>query len=117
MDKFKNVNDLEGHSAGDNVLKTVAQVLLSQIRQGNDFACRYGGDEFAIIVPGASPEGLESMSRRIVAAVPKACDDKVSVSMGMALMAPGETAADFLDRADRAVYEVKRKNGNGFAWG
>ena len=117
LDKFKAVNDNEGHSAGDNILKIVAQILLSEIRQGNDYACRYGGDEFAVIVPGITPEGLEIMARRIVEQVPQACRNQVSASMGLALLGNNETVAEFLDRADRAVYSVKHNGGNGFAWG
>lgn len=117
LDKFKDVNDTEGHSAGDNILKIVSQILLSEIRQGNDYACRYGGDEFAVIVPGISKEGLEAMAQRIVEQVPQACQDKVSASMGLALFKNDETVADFLNRADRAVYSVKRQGGNGFSWG
>ena len=117
LDKFKDVNDKEGHSAGDAILKTVAQILLSEVRQGNDYACRYGGDEFAIIVPGITPEGLEAMSRRIVEQVPAACEGKVTASVGLALIKENEGVADFLNRADRAVYCVKRDGGNGIAWG
>lgn len=117
LDKFKDVNDNEGHAAGDAILKTVAQILLSEIRQGNDYACRYGGDEFAVIVPGIPVEGLEAMARRIVEQVPAACEGKVTTSIGLALLNENESVADFLNRADRAVYCVKRNGGNGFTWG
>ena len=116
LDKFKDVNDEEGHSAGDAILKTIAQILLSEVRQGNDYVCRYGGDEFAIIVPGITEEGLEAMARRIVEQVPTACSNKVFASIGIALLQKDESGADFLNRADRAVYNVKRNGGNGFAW-
>ncbi len=117
LDKFKSVNDAEGHSAGDAILKTVAQILLSEVRQGNDYACRYGGDEFAVIVPGITPEGLESMAQRIVEQVPRACANKVCASLGLALLKEDESVSDFLNRADRAVYKVKGEGGDGFTWG
>ena len=117
LDKFKNINDEEGHSAGDAILKAVAQILLSEVRQGNDYACRYGGDEFTVIVPGITPAGLEAMALRIIEQVPNVCDNKVFASIGLALLKEGETAADFLHRAGRAVYSIKRNGGNGFAWG
>lgn len=117
LDKFKDVNDKEGHSAGDAILKTIAQILLSEVRQGNDYACRYGGDEFTVIVPGITAEGMEAMAGRIIDQVPRACGNRVFASIGLALLKENETASDFLDRADRAVYNVKRNGGNGLAWG
>ena len=117
LDKFKDVNDEDGHSAGDAILKAIAKILLSEVRQGNDYACRYGGDEFTVIVPGITPAGLEAMALRIIEQVPNTCKNKVFASIGLALLKDNESAADFLHRADRAVYNIKRNGGNGFSWG
>jgi diguanylate cyclase (GGDEF)-like protein len=55
MDKFKLLNDTHGHEAGDSMLRAVARLLLENTRAG-DVACRFGGDEFVVLMPGASLE-------------------------------------------------------------
>lgn len=114
LDWFKQVNDTLGHAAGDHVLRYVAQVLLSETRQG-DTVARVGGDEFVIVLPGlVDPSRLDAIARRIITrlAEPILHDGhpcKVSASIGMTV----STAYDYpqpdrmLSDADEALYAAK----------
>lgn len=116
LDFFKAVNDRLGHAAGDAVLARVAQVLRDGIRR-QDFAARIGGDEFVLILRGATgARRIATLGRRIIAAIevplmlPEGCAE-VSASIGAALSAryaapvPARMQAD----ADRALYASKHR--------
>jgi diguanylate cyclase (GGDEF)-like protein len=112
IDRFKAVNDQYGHAAGDEILSQVADRLSSSVRVG-DVVCRYGGDEFVVLLPGVSPAELESVSRRIDIAMsePFQLDGAVitiGASVGAAMGAPETSAADLVTRADHAMYDRKR---------
>ncbi|WP_305785789.1 putative bifunctional diguanylate cyclase/phosphodiesterase [Symbioplanes lichenis] len=119
MNGFKQVNDTQGHKAGDQLLIGVARVLREAIL-GADVAGRLGGDEFAVVLHDIGSEAnAEAVARRIVAATgePVMIDGRPvrpSVSIGIALSGPGEfTADELLHRADVAMYHAKRRRGDG----
>ncbi len=114
LDHFKALNDTSGHEAGDKVLRAVGELLRDSLRSG-DLACRYGGEELTLILPGASLKDaharLEAL-REAVALLPVRHRDgnlpPVTVSVGLAAAAPHETdAAALLGRADAALYLAK----------
>ncbi|WP_130494490.1 GGDEF domain-containing protein [Motilibacter rhizosphaerae] len=113
LDRFKEVNDLLGHAAGDELLVVVADRLRSAVR-GTDVAARLGGDEFAVLVRDpAGPEVVAALAERIIRAVSspvalRAGTASVGASVGVALREPGVPAADLLAQADTAMYAAKR---------
>lgn len=116
LDGFKQINDTKGHQAGDKVLRDVADILKKSIRKGTDFPCRYGGDEFAVIVSSTDREGLSALATRIHDAVQKHFRHSVSLSMGAALLEPQESPADLLQRADKFAYSAKAAGGDRIHW-
>lgn len=112
LDGFKAVNDTRGHQAGDKVLKGVGAIVRDKIRKGTDLPCRYGGDEFAIIATDVGEGGLRALAERIRDAVADQFGELIGVSLGTALLAPGEKPDDVLRRADQACYEAKSRGGN-----
>lgn len=114
VDRFKSVNDTHGHPAGDAVLCVVATELLAACRAG-DVVGRLGGDEFAVVLVGdrVTERDLRAVADRFHAAVgrcsvPGAAAHRLSVSVGVARAAPGETAHALVAAADAALYEAKR---------
>ena len=119
LDHFKKFNDTYGHAAGDTVLKAVSEIFRSSIRN-EDIACRYGGEEFTIMLPDVTHavalERAESI-RRGVAGLRVPLDKEVfaefTISIGMALYPEdGETVDLLLRRADLALYKAKRSGRN-----
>jgi len=119
IDHFKRFNDTWGHEAGDLVLKRVADVLRANVR-GSDIACRYGGEELAVILPEATLEvavGRAEAIRRGVAALRLEHDgrplDTITASLGVAVYPQHASDAEALLRAaDEAMYEAKRAGRN-----
>jgi len=116
VDHFKRVNDGWGHALGDEVLRRVALTLLHAVR-ASDVVCRYGGEEFCVVLPATHLAGAAACVERLRAAVERlACPPflpgEVTVSAGVADWAPGDTAADILSRADMALYAAKRAGRN-----
>ena len=113
LDRFKPVNDLLGHAAGDRVLNDISARLSECVRHG-DLVARVGGDEFVLILTDAKdPQEIESLCRRLIESIelPVVIDDQevfVSASIGIA-MAPTDAreAAELLRYADIALYEAK----------
>jgi len=116
LDGFKAVNDTEGHQVGDDVLKGVGEILRNELRSGMDFPCRYGGDEFGVIVTEVRPEALESIGNRIRLRVENKFSGKVTISGGLTVLQEGDTSASMLSRADKATYEAKDLGGNVLVW-
>jgi diguanylate cyclase (GGDEF)-like protein/PAS domain S-box-containing protein len=102
LDHFKHVNDEHGHAAGDRLLKQAA-VRWRRTLRPSDFIARYGGEEFAVALPRCHAQTSAPVLDRLRLATP----DEHTCSIGAACLRPGETAADALGRADRAMYEAK----------
>jgi diguanylate cyclase (GGDEF)-like protein len=112
IDRFKSINDGYGHLAGDNALKEVAHRVESQIRS-MDTAARFGGDELAILLPEASAAEAAKLGERIrevIAAVPfdltAQIQRNLSVSVGVASIAPGRLETDLKAVADRLLADA-----------
>ncbi len=121
LDGFKEYNDAHGHPAGDEALRLVAKTLAANLHRGEDLLARYGGDEFAVVLPGVSPEGAVVVAERLRAAVAdlrleigRATDTRVTLSAGVVGLVPVWSAAPALliDAADRALYRAKREGKN-----
>ncbi len=117
VDHFKSVNDTYGHGQGDGVLVAVAAAVRECIR-GVDVAVRYGGEEFAVVLPGASADVAARVGERIRRAVacipfPGTCPRlTVTISVGVATLSCHEEVEAWFDRADRALYEAKAAGRN-----
>ncbi|HSV95825.1 MAG TPA: diguanylate cyclase [Spirochaetota bacterium] len=118
LDDFKAVNDRNGHGFGDMVLMRLAATIRAVTREV-DVACRYGGEEFVIIMPGTTKAYALGTAERIrtrFAAEPLITGKKqvetVTVSLGVAELAEGDTADALLECADRAMYLAKRMGKN-----
>jgi diguanylate cyclase (GGDEF)-like protein len=115
VDHFKRFNDAYGHPAGDQVLVAVAHALKQHLRP-SDLAARYGGEEFAVILPDTGPAGARLAAERVRNAVAEVALEtdtgdalpRVTISIGGALLADAQGAANLLAAADSALYESKR---------
>jgi diguanylate cyclase (GGDEF)-like protein len=112
LDHFKLLNDQHGHAAGDAVLRDVSAAILSCLR-GTDVACRYGGEELAILLPGctaALASGKAELIRSRIAEVTAAAGHPVTASLGVAAIPESATGAiDLLPNADAALYSAKHE--------
>ena len=113
MDKLKDINDAFGHEAGNSAITLVAQCLLRSIRT-TDYAARFGGDEFAVLLPGASPEIAEAVIKRVRHNVYKTTLDlrsrmiRCSVSIGVVnYPKDGRDMRELLSMADRKMFRDK----------
>ncbi|MGX6601006.1 diguanylate cyclase [Micromonosporaceae bacterium Da 78-11] len=117
IDFFKKINDTHGHGVGDQVIQTVAHRLAAALREG-DVICRYGGEEFAVLLPDTSDEQANLVARRLHAAVTTDPVDtdagplSVTVSIGLAEPAQHAKLEVLLNRADAALYDAKRSGRN-----
>ncbi|NTZ42374.1 EAL domain-containing protein [Altererythrobacter sp. SALINAS58] len=140
LDNFKQVNDLNGHAAGDRILVRMAEQI-AMLLPGNALLARLGGDEFACVVPydAAKPEYIDRFSEKLVDTIPATFDDhgisaQVTVSIGIASTemiassaskefaggkaqdAEDTVAQALLHKADIAMYQAKKKGKNRFFW-
>jgi diguanylate cyclase len=115
IDHFKKFNDSYGHQTGDQVLRLVGQTLVDCIR-GQDFASRYGGEEFAILLPNTDMDGAFAVAdniRKTVAAKKITRRNtgeslgQITLSLGLSRYRPGEDIAGFISRADQSLYIAK----------
>jgi len=115
VDGFKQVNDNLGHGIGDLALRQVAKILTSQARE-SDVVARYGGDEFAWLMPQTSVEAAMAVAdriRRLTQEVQAQMDLPISLSIGIAACPEHATSmAELIDLADAAMYVAKESSGN-----
>jgi two-component system, cell cycle response regulator len=120
LDRFKAINDVHGHDAGDDVLRELSRRIRETVR-GIDLACRYGGEEFIVVMPDTEPVLAEAVAERLRAAIetrPFTLDGRattltVTASLGLStLVSPSDTAQALLRRADEALYTAKRTGRN-----
>jgi diguanylate cyclase (GGDEF)-like protein len=120
IDYFKRVNDSYGHLAGDQVLRRLPELIRRQLRV-NDLPCRYGGEEFGVILPETGAEQALEVAERIrngIAGIPIELPDggslRVTVSLGVATFSDGggQSAESLVSAADLALYQAKRSGRN-----
>ena len=119
LDHFKRFNDTFGHAAGDTVLKAVAEIFRSSIRT-EDIACRYGGEEFTIMLPDVTPAAAYERAdiiRQAIAGLRVPLEKEVyaefTISIGVAFYpSDGDYADALLRQADAALYRAKRQGRN-----
>ncbi len=119
IDHFKNVNDTYGHLSGDEILKQLPERVLKNIR-ATDLIARFGGEEFAVILPDANLKQAAEVAERIRKSIDKtnfniSVEPKnihCTVSIGAAVIIPGDTVASLLARADKGLYHVKNTGRN-----
>ena len=120
VDHFKRVNDAHGHDTGDQVLRIVGEVLLANVRR-DSLVARVGGDEFGLLLRGATPHytaGIATRLCEILASRPlvvrglREVIEGITLSIGVAAGRAEESTAGWYARADAALYEAKRGGGN-----
>ncbi len=114
LDGFKRINDHYGHAAGDELLSTVAGRIATRARTGGDVVCRYGGDEFLVLLPRipgreAALEVAATLAARVALPCRVAGDElRVTAAIGVSVFPDdGRTAAELLERADAEMYRLK----------
>ncbi|MFH1075738.1 MAG: diguanylate cyclase [Pseudomonadota bacterium] len=128
VDKFKSYNDELGHQSGDEVLKVIADVIYESTRKDVDVGYRFGGDEFAVIIPQANKNQCESIADRLLKNYEQKAFGSTSLSIGIAELEPQqrepspqpaglvntveEWVVALIERADKALYQIKRTGGN-----
>jgi diguanylate cyclase len=109
LDHFKRVNDVHGHGVGDQVLKGLTEIINLRIRE-TDSLYRIGGEEFVVVLEGADRKQgthLAEQLRTLVEANELVPDPGITISLGVAEIKAGETASEWLHRADEALYQAK----------
>jgi len=121
IDRFKVFNDTYGHQQGDEVLRIIAETLLRSLRRSADFAARWGGEEFIVLLPGTAMEGAFINAERIrenieqtSISVANGQTEGLTVSIGVATMTPSQdcSQSELISQADRALYAAKELGRN-----
>jgi diguanylate cyclase (GGDEF)-like protein len=122
VNSFKQINDQLGHRVGDELLRLVADAMRRSLRT-YDVPVRFGGDEFAVILPSADAIAATRVSERILGAVANALPKEVllsvpgiGLSIGVGTIPPPSDARGLVDRADSAMYEAKAQGGGVAVW-
>ncbi|PLP58687.1 PleD family two-component system response regulator [Mesorhizobium loti] len=120
LDRFKAINDTYGHDGGDDVLREFAHRLRKNVR-GIDLACRFGGEEFVVVMPDTEGVVAEKVAERIRAEIARSPfaigregkSAEVTISVGVSSLLKGaDTVEDLIKRADIALYEAKKSGRN-----
>ncbi len=117
LDHFKDINDIHSHLAGDMVLSEIGKILKEHVRR-NDIACRYGGEEFAVILSNVSRGSIYAAYERFREMVSEHLFEyesnqfHITVSIGIAFSNNAESANDLLAHADQALYQAKKAGRN-----
>lgn len=119
IDKFKNINDNYGHQKGDEILSKVANIILSNIRS-TDMCCRYGGEEFIIVLPNTGLEDAEIMAEKLRSAVENARlmgkTSSLTISLGISSYPKHSQLKDeLIAKADQALYHAKESGRNQYS--
>jgi two-component system cell cycle response regulator len=112
LDNFKKYNDLYGHLEGDKVLKSMGDVVKHSIRYNVDSGYRYGGDEFAVLLIGASVDQALAIAERIRSSIEQAKYQDITVSIGLSEYREPFDLEEFVKSADDAMYAAKHSGGN-----
>jgi diguanylate cyclase (GGDEF)-like protein len=114
IDHFKRLNDSFGHPAGDEVLRSVAQRLQSELRAGSSLG-RWGGEEFIVIAPQTDLRGAQQLGERLrhaVSSEPTLEEHPITISVGIGVYRPGDSPETLVSRADQALYRAKQGGRN-----
>jgi diguanylate cyclase (GGDEF)-like protein len=123
VDKFKDYNDTYGHQQGDTALKEVSKIAAQALNRSVDFAARWGGEEFMILLPGTAIDGAVKVAERVrknasasVIATDNEVETKISVSIGVHSIVPDTDSSidHFIKKADEALYKAKELGRNRF---
>lgn len=120
IDYFKHFNDTYGHDEGDKVLQRLGQVLNICVRNGSDIPCRYGGEEFAVILPQTVGHDAVALAERIrmdfetvkFQISSKRETIQKTISIGIAELTSADGAKVLIANADKAMYEAKKQGRN-----
>jgi diguanylate cyclase (GGDEF)-like protein len=110
IDHFKQVNDRFGHDAGDDVLQALAGLLRKRIRR-TDAVARWGGEEFAVVLPGTDENGTRRFAEELLTAIRELSTPDgrpITASLGAVVFQSGESAGELVKRADRLMYRAKQ---------
>jgi diguanylate cyclase (GGDEF)-like protein len=122
IDHFKPYNDIYGHQAGDDALKSVARCIADSVQRPLDLAARYGGEEFALVLYGPANDYMQQVPEQLRAAVENlgithkggAYNDRLTISIGVAVVFPesNRSMAGAIQMADEALYQAKENGRN-----
>jgi diguanylate cyclase len=120
IDFFKRINDKHGHLVGDQVIRAIAQAIQSNVK-GKDLVARYGGEEFVVLLPDTPLMGALALAKHLLEVIERLKIKKVNstetisaitVSAGVSQLKNGEGTTEFIDRADRGLYQAKASGRN-----
>jgi len=123
IDKFKNYNDTHGHQQGDAALKAFAKISSGSLMRAVDFAARWGGEEFIMLLSGTDTDGAAAVAERVrmnveAAVIPteEGAETKITVSIGVNTIVPDADTSvkEFIEKADQALYKAKESGRNRF---
>ena len=114
IDNFKRINDTFGHLIGDNVLKSLGELLIKTLRR-NDIVARFGGEEFVVLVPNGTQEQTVKIGDKLrenIADMRLPNQPSITVSVGCSTWQAQDNIDSFIDRADKALYDAKASGKN-----